>query len=203
MIHAIMQFAETEIRSILTELPPLPVDVSNWIVQTGVDSADEPAVWEWAVLPDDTTDLDTRMRIRVVVSTLSARTARHRPGFTSASSPKPKWTHRIEPAYRSPEAGPLPGNQGTEATCPGQPAPFHFRVLLRTFSPPGRRSDADAYFTPKQRCPSPMCLQGFFSFRHAGRLQTPGREKTSGQTCACVRGCSARSPPHRNRNSSS
>ena len=62
-----MQSDETKIRSILAELPPLPADVSNWIVQTGVDSTDEPAVWVWAVLPDETTDLDTRIRIRDVV----------------------------------------------------------------------------------------------------------------------------------------
>ena len=65
--HTVMHSAETKIRSILAELPPLPADVSSWIVQTGVDSADEPAVWVWAVLPDGTTDLDTRIRIRDIV----------------------------------------------------------------------------------------------------------------------------------------
>ena len=62
-----MQSDETKIRSILAELTSLRADVSNWIVQTDVDSTDEPAVWVWAVLPDEKTDLDTRIRIRDVV----------------------------------------------------------------------------------------------------------------------------------------
>lgn len=39
-----MQFADSDIRAALDELPPLPTDVSDWLVQTGTDSADEPAV---------------------------------------------------------------------------------------------------------------------------------------------------------------
>ena len=62
-----MKFANTEIRAALDRLPPLPTDVSDWLVETGTDSADEPAVWIWAVLPDDTADFDTLISLRDLV----------------------------------------------------------------------------------------------------------------------------------------
>ena len=65
--RTVNQSAETEVRSILADLPPLPVDVAHWIVQTGVDSTDESAVWVWAVLTDDTADIDKRIAIRDMV----------------------------------------------------------------------------------------------------------------------------------------
>ena len=64
MTDTVMQFANTEIRNALNDLASLPTPVSDWLVEIGTDSADEPAVWVWAVLPDDDTDLDTRIEIR-------------------------------------------------------------------------------------------------------------------------------------------
>ena len=64
MSDAVMQFANTEIRAALIDLDPLPTPVSDWLVEIGTDSADEPAVWVWAVLPDDRTDINTRIAIR-------------------------------------------------------------------------------------------------------------------------------------------
>ena len=64
MSDTAVKFANTEIRAALDELAPLPTPVSGWLVEIGTDSADEPAVWVWAVLPDDRTDLDTRIGIR-------------------------------------------------------------------------------------------------------------------------------------------
>ena len=64
MTDTAMQFANTEIRNALNDLASLPTPVSDWLVEIGTDSADEPAVWVWAVLPDDDTDLDTRIEIR-------------------------------------------------------------------------------------------------------------------------------------------
>jgi len=59
---------EARIRAILNALLlPAGVTVSDWIVRTGADSTDEFAIWVWAVLPDDTTDFHTRMKIRDVV----------------------------------------------------------------------------------------------------------------------------------------
>ena len=62
-----MQFANTEIRTALDHVPDLPTPVSDWVVETGADSTDDPAVWVWAVLPDDTTDIRTRIAIRDIV----------------------------------------------------------------------------------------------------------------------------------------
>ena len=62
-----MQFANTEIRTALDHIPDLPAPVSDWIVETGADSTDDPAVWVWAILPDDKADIRTRMAIRDIV----------------------------------------------------------------------------------------------------------------------------------------
>ncbi|MDE0698316.1 MAG: hypothetical protein OXH76_21060 [Boseongicola sp.] len=62
-----MPWDETDIRAALEELPPLPADVSDWDVQTGTDSADEPAVWIWAVLRDENADFDALIAIRDLV----------------------------------------------------------------------------------------------------------------------------------------
>lgn len=59
-----VKFENTEIRAALDELAPLPTPVSDWLVEIGTDSVGDPAVWVWAVLPDDRTDLDTRLGIR-------------------------------------------------------------------------------------------------------------------------------------------
>ena len=48
-----MQTANTEIKAALAELGPLPTPVADWLVETGTDSVDEPAVWVWAVLQND------------------------------------------------------------------------------------------------------------------------------------------------------
>ncbi len=63
------QLDANEIRLILDELelPQLPVSVSKWLVRTGIDSADEPAVWVWAVVPDDKIDVDTDIAIQDAV----------------------------------------------------------------------------------------------------------------------------------------
>ena len=64
MSDSAMKFANNEIRTALTECNPLPTPVSDWLVEIGSDSADDPAVWIWAVLPDENTDIDTRIQIR-------------------------------------------------------------------------------------------------------------------------------------------
>lgn len=38
--------------------------MSDWEVQTGTDSADEPAVWIWAVLRDENAGIDNLIAIR-------------------------------------------------------------------------------------------------------------------------------------------
>lgn len=66
--HSDIELAASEIRSILNKLPPLPASVSHWIVQPGIDSADEPAVWIWAVLSDKKVDIDSNIAIRDLIS---------------------------------------------------------------------------------------------------------------------------------------
>lgn len=62
-----MQLANTAIRSALDELPPLPTPVSDWLVETGTDSTDEPAVWVWAILPDEEVDFENQIALRDLV----------------------------------------------------------------------------------------------------------------------------------------
>ena len=59
-----MQTSNTEFKAALAGLTPLPTTVSDWLVETGTDSADEPAVWVWAILPNDQVDFDTRIALR-------------------------------------------------------------------------------------------------------------------------------------------
>ena len=63
-----IRYTAAEIRSILfDELPSLPVEVNEWIVRTVIDSTEKPAIWVWAVLPDENTDIDIRLTIRDIV----------------------------------------------------------------------------------------------------------------------------------------
>ena len=62
-----MQTENTEIKAALAQLGPLPAPVADWLVETGTDSADEPAVWVWAVLQNDGVALDTRLQIRDMI----------------------------------------------------------------------------------------------------------------------------------------
>ncbi len=62
-----MEITVAEIESALDELGNLPTPVSGWLVETGLDSADEPAVWVWALLADDEVDFDTRSGLRDMI----------------------------------------------------------------------------------------------------------------------------------------
>ena len=55
------------IESALGALRELPTPVNSWRVETGRDSADDPAVWVWAMLEDEEVDVDTGDRLRDVV----------------------------------------------------------------------------------------------------------------------------------------
>ena len=55
------------IESALGALRELPTPVSSWRVETGLDSADDPAVWVWAMLEDEEVDVDTGDKLRDVV----------------------------------------------------------------------------------------------------------------------------------------
>ena len=55
------------ILSALGALSGLPTPVSSWRVEIGIDAADEPAVWVWAMLDEEEVDLDTGERLRDIV----------------------------------------------------------------------------------------------------------------------------------------
>ena len=62
-----METTTTEIKAALDKLPGLPAWVSGWQVETGIDVADEPAVWGWALLEDEDVDFAARSRLREAV----------------------------------------------------------------------------------------------------------------------------------------
>ena len=62
-----MEITATEIRSALDELSALPARVSGWQVETGIDWADEPAVWVWALLEDEEVETAALDRLREMV----------------------------------------------------------------------------------------------------------------------------------------
>ena len=62
-----MEITVAEIESALDQLGNLPAPVSGWLVETGLDWTDQPAVWVWALLADDEVDFDTRPRLRDMV----------------------------------------------------------------------------------------------------------------------------------------
>ena len=62
-----METTTTKIKAALDELPGLPAWVSGWQVETGIDVADEPAVWVWALLEDEEVDFAARSRLRDMV----------------------------------------------------------------------------------------------------------------------------------------
>ena len=62
-----MNIAESEIESALDDLSGLPARVSGWQVETGIDWADEPAVWVWALLEDEEVEAVALDRLREMV----------------------------------------------------------------------------------------------------------------------------------------
>ena len=62
-----MEITATEIKSDLDKLSALPARVSGWEVETGIDAADEPAVWVWALLEDEEVDAETLFRPGILV----------------------------------------------------------------------------------------------------------------------------------------
>ena len=61
----------------LTELKDLPTPIARWIVETGSDWTDDPAVWVWPVLELEGVDFETRTVVREKVRRL-VRDVTHR-----------------------------------------------------------------------------------------------------------------------------
>ena len=56
-----------KIRSQLEELQDLPAPVRSWLVKVGIDAADDPAVWVWALLDRVDVDMDSQSRLESIV----------------------------------------------------------------------------------------------------------------------------------------
>lgn len=62
-----MEITAADIESELAQLRDLPTQVSGWIVETGLDASDEPAVWVWALLEEEEVEFEIRSRLRGLV----------------------------------------------------------------------------------------------------------------------------------------
>ena len=62
-----MEIAATKIEAALDELSDLPARVGGWQVETGLDWADEPAVWVWALLEDEEVEAAALDRLREII----------------------------------------------------------------------------------------------------------------------------------------
>ena len=51
-----MDTTANTIEAALRQLHELPTPVSSWLVETGTDSTDDPAIWVWAMLKEDVVD---------------------------------------------------------------------------------------------------------------------------------------------------
>jgi hypothetical protein len=52
----------SEIESKLKELAGIPTPVRSWIVEMGLDTTDEPAVWVWITLEREYDEVDAKER---------------------------------------------------------------------------------------------------------------------------------------------
>ncbi len=65
-----MAATTTSIQSALEGLPNLPTPVRSWLVETGLDATDDPAVWVWAVIEHQDVDAKTLARLKSMVRDL-------------------------------------------------------------------------------------------------------------------------------------
>lgn len=53
-----------DIRAKLEQLTDLPVPARAWLVEEGLDAADDPAAWVWALIESDGLDPDRMARLK-------------------------------------------------------------------------------------------------------------------------------------------
>ena len=58
---------KSEIKAALQEIQDLPTPISDWEIETGLDSTNDPAVWVYVILERDDVDFDTMSQIRPIV----------------------------------------------------------------------------------------------------------------------------------------
>lgn len=62
-----MDIDASAISNKLAQLDNLPTPVSSWLVETGIDSTDDPAVWVWAFLEQHGVEFAKRTRLRSLI----------------------------------------------------------------------------------------------------------------------------------------
>ena len=62
-----MEITGAAVESALAKLKNLPTRVTSWLVKTGLDWADDPAVWVWAMLAEEDVDFERRSKLRGMV----------------------------------------------------------------------------------------------------------------------------------------
>ncbi len=65
-----MDITANTIETALRQLRELPAPVSDWHVETGFDSTDDPAVWVWVTLKDDEVEFAKRWKLRSIIDDL-------------------------------------------------------------------------------------------------------------------------------------
>ena len=56
------------IKDAMGKLSGLPTPVGGWIVETGIDSADEEAVWVWAMLKEDKVEFNKIEELESIIT---------------------------------------------------------------------------------------------------------------------------------------
>ena len=56
------------IKDAMGKLSGLPTPVDGWIVETGIDSADEEAVWVWAMLKEDKVEFNKIEELESIIT---------------------------------------------------------------------------------------------------------------------------------------
>ena len=64
----------------LDKLKDLPTPIARWVVETGSDWTDDPAVWVWPVLEIEGVDFETRTLVRETVRGLVRDVTRRETG---------------------------------------------------------------------------------------------------------------------------
>ena len=63
----VREVTDATIESALAKLENLPTPVTSWLVKTGLDWADDPAVWVWALLAKEEVAFESRSKLRAMV----------------------------------------------------------------------------------------------------------------------------------------
>lgn len=67
-IHLNIAVDSETIKEELGKLSGLPTPVSSWLVEVGVDSTEDEAVWVWAMLAENDVEFSKRKALRSIIT---------------------------------------------------------------------------------------------------------------------------------------